>query len=141
MDMKVTQTDSELTYTRTAERDPREDMSGGGGQRRPGGGMGGMASGDMSSTFDLSGKETTAPGAARGSVKLKAKSKSGSMELTQTREFEGRMGSMKLVTVETWKLSEDGNTLTVSSKTETPRGSRNSTMVFVREDAEAQVEN
>ena len=85
-------------------------------------------------TFDLTGKETSAPGQGRrgGISKLSASSKEGMLNLSIVREFEGPMGSISIKTTETWSLSEDGNTLTVSSESETPRGVRNAKMVFTR---------
>ena len=65
---------------------------------------------------------------------LKAKvEKDGGLKLTQDRSFEGPMGAMTIKTVENWKLSEDGKTLTVSSNTETPRGTRSQKMVFTKQ--------
>jgi hypothetical protein len=40
------------------------------------------------------------------------------------------MGEITLVSKETWKLSEDGKTLTVKREIETPRGLNVSELVF-----------
>ncbi len=127
MTMTVTQTENELSYQRKAEMD--ENVGQGFGRRGMRGG-----GGEQAFTFDLTGKETTAPVARGrgGSAKLMASVKDGVLTLAQTREFEGRMGPMTIKMTETWTLSEDGNTLTVNSETETPRGTRSSKMVFVK---------
>jgi len=128
MDMTVTQSDNDLSYERNAKLS--EAQGGGMGGR---GGMGGPGGGGKM-TYDLSGKETKVSGAMGGEVGLKAKvEKDGGLKLTQNRSFEGPMGAMTIKTVETWSLSDDGNTLTVSSTTETPRGTRNQKMVFTRQ--------
>ncbi|NNE98593.1 MAG: hypothetical protein HKN25_06200 [Pyrinomonadaceae bacterium] len=127
MTMKVTQSDNELTYERKVEREARE---GGGGGRGMGRGRGGNVG---AIAFNLDGTETKAEGGGRrgGKVTLQAKMlEGGNLELHQTRSFEGPMGAISIKTVETWELSEDGKTLTVSSETETPRGNRSAKMVF-----------
>jgi len=125
MTMNVTQSDNELTYERKIEQ---EEGGQGGGR-----GMGGGRGGDPGAvTFDLEGKETTAK-TPRGEAKLKAKKVDGNkLELTRSQTFEGRMGTMTITTIETWELSEDGKTLTISSETETPRGARSSKMIFIK---------
>lgn len=128
MTMTVTQTETELSYDRKAERKEREGMGGGGRGMGRGGGMGG----DQSQTFDLTGKETIAPGTRGGSSKLKAAMDGAILKLVLNREFNGPMGSMSIKTVEKWSLSEDGKTLTIKSETATPRGDRNTTMVFTK---------
>ncbi len=127
MDMTVGQTADEFTV----ERKPKLSEAQGGGMGR--GGMGGGGAGEMS--YSLSGKETRAPaGGFGGEVALKAKvEKGGKLQLTQTRNIEGQMGPMTIKTVETWELSADGKTLTIASATETPRGTRNQKMVFVKQ--------
>ncbi len=125
MTMNVTQSDTELTYERKVEREEGGQGGGGRGGRGPrGGGNAGAV------TYNLEGEETTAT-TPRGEAKLTAKKLEGDkLELTRSQSFEGRMGAITIKTVETWELSEDGKTLTVSSETETPRGARNSKMVF-----------
>ncbi len=129
MTMNVTQTDKELTYERKAEREAAPEGGGrgmgGGGGRGPGGGEPGAM------TFSLDGKETKAE-AGRGEAKLKAKAEKEKLTLSTERNFEGPMGSISLTTVETWELSSDGNTLTVSSQTKTPRGDQSQKMVFTK---------
>ncbi len=126
MTMKVTQTEAELIFERTVKREERDGAGMGGGMGR---GMGGGGK----QTFDLSGKETSATGEMGGSAKLKAKTeKEGRLKLITMRSFETQMGSMLVKTVESWQLSEDGKTLTITSDTETPRGNRSAKMVFVK---------
>jgi len=129
MTMKVTQSDNELTYERKMEREAGQVGGRGmgrGGRRGGGGNVGAIA-------FSLDGKETKvkAPGRRGGEVKLQAKThEGGKLELWQTREFEGPNGAISIKTIETWELSDDGKTLTISSEMETPRGKRSSKMVF-----------
>lgn len=128
MEMTVSQTATELNVERKAELS--EAAGGGMGGRRGGGPGGGKLS------YDLTGKETKmeASGGFGGNVVLKAKvEKDGGLKLTQDRSFEGPMGAMTIKTVENWKLSDDGKTLTVSSSTETPRGTRSQKMVFAKQ--------
>ncbi|MEZ5344887.1 MAG: hypothetical protein R2681_04945 [Pyrinomonadaceae bacterium] len=128
MTMNVSQTDKELTYERKAEREAPPEGGGGrgmGGGRGPGGGEPGAM------TFSLDGKETKAE-MPRGEAKLKAKTENGKLKLTTERSFEGPMGSISLTTVEIWELSSDGNTLTVSSETKTPRGDQKQKLVFTK---------
>lgn len=132
MTMKVTQSDNELTYERKVEREARE---GGGGGRGMGRGRRGGGGNVGAIAFSLDGEETTveAKGRRGGEVKLQSKThEGGKLELWITRSFEGRNGSMTIKTIETWELSEDGKTLTVNSETETPRGKRESKMVFTK---------
>ena len=125
MTMNVTQSDAELKYERKAEREEREGGGRGAGRRGRGGNAGSVA-------VSLDGKETTVK-TPRGDAKLTAKKLDGNkLQVTRAQTFEGRMGEITITTVETWELSDDGKTLTVSSETETPRGTRNSKMVFVK---------
>ena len=98
------------------------------GRRGGGGNVGAIA-------FSLDGKETKveAPGRRGGEVTLKSKlHENGKLELWMTRNFEGRNGSISVKTTETWELSEDGKMLTINSAMETPRGTRESKMVFTK---------
>ena len=122
MTMTVTQSETELSYERKVER-----SEGGGGGRR---GMGRGGGANLPTTFDLSGKETAAPGGGRGTTKLKAESKDGILKLMRTIDFEGRMGQVTVKNTETWSVSEDGKTLTIAAENENPRGTRSSKMVF-----------
>ena len=129
MTMDVKQTATELTVERKVTLAERGD---GDEDRR-----GGFGDGERALTFDLSGKETlaapTGPGRRGGEIKLKAEvEKDGTLKLTQTRDIEGPMGSVTVKTVEIWKKSDDGSTLTVTGETETPRGKRTMKMVFVK---------
>ena len=132
MTMKVTQSDNELTYERKVEREARE---GGGGGRGAGRGRRGGGGNVGAIAFSLDGKETKveAPGRRGGEGTLKSKlHENGKLELWMTRNFEGRNGSISVKTTETWELSEDGKMLTINSAMETPRGTRESKMVFTK---------
>lgn len=146
MTMNVRQTETDFSVerkTKMKEMENNGEGRGGGmgnGVGR-GGGMGMRGgfgfSGDANLTYDLSGKETTSTigeGDFTGNLTLKAKSeKDGKMKFIQMRNFETPMGSMSIKTVETWELSNDEKTLNIRSETETPRGNRNTKMVFTRE--------
>ena len=141
MKMKVVQSKTELSVERTIKRESDGSIGGalgrGQGTRRGNRG-GGMRGAFPTTTYDLTGKETKvemADGIMTGETKLKAKSKNGKLTLTQKRTLNTRRGARKIKLVETWVLSADGKTLTVSSVTETPRGNRNSKMVFSKTDS------
>lgn len=138
MTMTVTQTDKDLTVATQIKRAPRPEGAPGGGQ---GGGMGGrrgggmMGGGDMTATYTLDGKETTAPpagGMMGGVATLKAEMSGANLKLTTNRSFEGPMGEMKAKNEENWSLSADGKTLTVKREQSTPRGNMSSELVFVK---------
>ncbi|HUF04924.1 MAG TPA: hypothetical protein VMM38_12210 [Aridibacter sp.] len=125
MDMTVEQTADTLSVERTPKF------------ARGGEGVGGLAGGNLGGgkmTYDLSGKETKSEGAMGGEVALTAEvGKEGGLILLQKRNLDTQMGSFSIKTLELWKLSADGKTLTVLSSTETPRGNRSQKMVFSRQ--------
>lgn len=136
MTMTVTQTAKDLTVSTQTKRAPRPEGAMGGGQ---GGQMGGrrggmMGGGDMTSTYTLDGKETTAPSAGQmgGVSTLKAEMSGANLKLTTNRSFESPMGEVKIKTEESWSLSPDGKTLTVKREQSTPRGNMSSELVFVK---------
>ena len=132
MTMTVTHSENELSYERKVEREEPSDGGMGGGR---GMGRGRRGGGNPAATFDLTGKETSAPsGGAGGDSKLKAEIDGSTLKLVQDRNFNSPRGEISIITTEKWSLSEDGNTLTVTSETETPRGTRSSTMVFSKAD-------
>ncbi len=131
MTMNVTQNDDELTYERKVEREERDGAGGRGRGRR--GMRGGGNAGPV--TFKLDGTETSTDvdrGFATGKVTRKAEEKEAALLLTTKSVFDTPRGEMKITSVETWSLAEDGKTLTVSAETETPRGSRSSKLVFTK---------
>lgn len=147
MTMTVTQTAKDLTIATQTKRAPRPEggmgngrpegappMGGGMGGRR--GGMGGgMMGGDMTTTYSLDGKETTAPspgGQMGGVATLKAEMSGANLKLTSSRSFEGPMGEVKIKNEENWSLSADGKTLTVKREQSTPRGNMSSELIFVK---------
>ena len=147
MTMTVTQTAKDLTVATQTKRAPRPEggmgngrpegappMGGGMGGRR--GGMGGgMMGGDMTTTYSLDGKETSAPssgGQMGGVATLKAEMKGAELKLTSSRSFEGPMGEVKIKNEENWSLSADGKTLTVKREQSMPRGNMSSELVFVK---------
>ncbi len=130
----VLEDETMLTVTKVTKREQREGGSGILG--RQGRGRGGSIDGNNVETinYDLSGKETNSivdrgRTAGKASAKLKTQG-DGSLVIVQTSEFDSPRGSVKIKNTETWNLSADGKTLTVSTESETPRGNRNSKMVF-----------
>jgi hypothetical protein len=145
MTMTVAQSEKELKYSTATKRKPRPEgeMGGqGGGQARggPGGGQGrGGMGGDGTFTFSLDGKETTAEVQGFGgpsTAKLKATlEKDGKLKLSNSRSMSTPMGEIEITTKETWVLSADGKTLTVTKVTNSPRGEMTSEMVFEKNDS------
>jgi hypothetical protein len=56
----------------------------------------------------------------------------GGLHITITREMRMGEGAFRAVTAEDWRLSPDGKTLNIHRADDTPRGKRESEMVFVR---------
>jgi hypothetical protein len=142
MTMTVTQTEKELKYSTATKRAPRPEgeMGGpGGGQGRGGMRGGGGMGGDNTFTFSLEGKETTAEVQGFGgpsTAKLKATlEKDGKLKLSNSRSMSTPMGDIEITTKETWVLSADGKTLTVTKVTNSPRGETTSEMVFANSEA------
>ena len=137
MTMKVTQSDTELAVERKAKRKGNDQSIGGalGGGNR-GRGRQRMRGGLPSTKYDLSGKETIvemADGIMTGETKFKAKFDSGKLMLIQNRTLNTPRGKRENKTVETWEMSKDGNTLTVSSERQTRRGTIKSKMMFTKQ--------
>ncbi|MCS6873119.1 MAG: hypothetical protein N2Z23_05335 [Pyrinomonadaceae bacterium] len=127
--MLVTQTEKDIKVETHVKRQPGSD-----GQRgRFGGGFGMM--GDTLYTYTLDGKETEiTQETPMGSVpvSLKAKIEKGQLKLSQVRNLNTPMGAVSISVKETWKLSEDGKTLTVKREIDSPMGINSSEMVFVK---------
>jgi hypothetical protein len=96
-----------------------------------GGGGRGMGAGVL--TVKLDGSETTAE-TQGGKLTTKAKwaNDGKTLEITFVRSggFQGK--AFRLTTTEHWELSDDGKTLKVHRKTETPRGPRESTWALTK---------
>jgi hypothetical protein len=130
MTMSVTQTDAELTVKTETKRAPQTGVD----APRGGMGRGGGFGGDSSYTYSLDGKDkNTQSEGPMGPipVTLKAKFDGGKLKLSQTRNFDSPMGSITMVTKETWEMGTDG-TLTVTRESQTPRGNNTSTLVFTK---------
>jgi hypothetical protein len=65
-------------------------------------------------------------------VTLKATFDGGKLNLSRSSTFSGPMGEMTMTTKETWELSADGKTLTVTTERTTPRGTDTTTRVFTK---------
>jgi hypothetical protein len=125
----VTQTDAELKVEPKAEM---AQAGGGGGGRGGGMGMGG----NQPRSFKLDGSETSTdlPGGATGKVTRKAKwmgeGKVLELNSVTTGDFNGN--AFTLTSTEHWELADGGKTLNVHQKTESPRGTNESTLVFTK---------
>ena len=117
MSLEVTQTDAQLKVTRTL---------GEGGQQR-----------SMSSTFDLSGKETDETGPRGGTVVSKAAWDADKLVLTTTRSRKMREREMKIEQKQVWSLSSDGKTLSIETTMKGPRRELTRKMVFTKDVAKA----
>lgn len=95
----------------------------------------------MSFVYDLTGTETTTETSIRtpmGLVPVPTKLKAvvnadGGVSITILREFPMGGQTIRASTQETWKLSDDGKTLTVHRVDDSPRGQMTADMVFVRD--------
>jgi hypothetical protein len=121
----VTQDDKQLTSEQKIER--VEGAGGGGGGGR-GSGMGGGAL-----TVKLDGSETTTE-SQNGKTTTKAKwlNEGKTLEITSVRSGEFQGNAFTLTTTEHWELADEGKTLKVHRKTESPRGPQESTYVLTK---------
>lgn len=132
MTLDVAQTDKDIKVETKTKRVTRPDAAPNGGGMGRGFGGGG---GDTSMTYSLEGKETTAQQEGPNGplpIKLTGKLDAGKLNLTSARTFNGPNGEISIVTKETWSLSQDGTTLTISRETSSPRGLATSELVFIR---------
>jgi hypothetical protein len=122
----VTQTDAELKV------EPKAEMAQGGG----GGGGRGMMGGNQSSTYKLDGSETTTDltGRMTGKVTRKAKWAGDGkiLELNAVTNADFNGNAFTSTSTEHWELADDGKTLKVHRKSESPRGTQESTYVFTK---------
>jgi hypothetical protein len=77
-------------------------------------------------TVQLNGQTQEVPGRGGRTAKVTPKWEGDTLVLTTVRE--GQQGSM--TSTEQWSLSPDGHTLTITSKTRSPRGEFESRMVY-----------
>lgn len=130
--LTVVQTAKDITVTPVTKRNPPPEGSMGG-RSGGGGGMGG--GGDAAMTYTLDGKETKAEVEGRMGkmpVTLSAKSEGGKLHLTSVSTFSGQMGEITVTTKESWEMSTDGKTLTITTDRTTPRGTDSTTRVFTK---------
>jgi hypothetical protein len=109
----------------------REGRSGGQGDR---GGRRGFGMGLPVATYKLDGTETRieSAGGRGGGATLKGQLKDGGkvLELTTSRTFNFQGSESTRTTLERWELLDGGKTLKVRRTTDTPQGTRESTLVF-----------
>jgi TonB family protein len=140
--LKVSQTEKEFKVeTFTKRLSPPEGgmmPQNGGGQQQPPPMSGGMmrGGGDVSAVYSLDGKENTIQQESpNGSIAVVFKAivdKDGTINLSQTRTFNGQNGEMTFVTKEKWTLSAEGKTLTINRDSDSPRGKTSLELVFVK---------
>jgi hypothetical protein len=96
-------------------------------------GGGGRGMGAATLTVKLDGSETTTE-TQGGKLTTKAKwtNDGKTLEITSVRSGEFQGNAVTFTTTEHWELSDDGKTLKVNRKTETPRGPRESTWVLTK---------
>lgn len=120
----VTQTDAELKI------EPKAEMAQGGG----GGGRGMGMGGNQPQTYKLDGSETTSDLTGRMTGKITRKAKWAGegkiLELSSVTNADFNGNTFTSTTTEHWELADEGKTLKVHRKQETPRGEVESTMVF-----------
>lgn len=84
-----------------------------------------------SETLTMDGKENVNKTENRSSTTTVLWSDDGmSMTLNSDREFNRQGETFEMKSQETWKLSDDGNTLTIQSTTSSSRGERSVTLVY-----------
>jgi hypothetical protein len=130
MTMTVEQTAGELKVSTVTKRQaPPADAS------RPAPPAGRSGPGEVTTTYDLSGRETKievdGPNGKTPQM-LKAISETGKLTLSKVQNFSTPMGEMTQTTKEVWQLSPDGKTLTVNREQSSQRGSNSATMVFTK---------
>jgi hypothetical protein len=122
----VTQTDAELKV------EPKAEMAQGGG----GGGGRGIMGGNQPSSYKLDGSETTTDltGRITGKVTRKAKWAGDGkiLELSAVTNADFNGNAFTSTSTEQWELADEGKTLKVQRKSESPRGAQESTYVFTK---------
>jgi len=88
-----------------------------------------MGENTMKSMYYLDGRESTNAG-RRGETKSTAKWDGKNLVIQGTSTFEGPNGAMTIKTKEVRTLSDDGKTMTVTTTSESPRGTNTRKMVF-----------
>ena len=81
-------------------------------------------------TYYLDGRESTNAGMRGGESKSTAKWDGKKLVIETTATFEGQNGSMTMKSKEVRTLSDDGKTMTVTTTTESPRGTNTRKTVF-----------
>ena len=134
--LTVAQTANDIKIDTATKRTPPPGggAPGGGGGAGGGGGMG--RGGDGSATYVLDGKdaksEIAGPGGAMVPVTTNGKLDGGKLVISRASTFNGPNGAITSTLKETWELSADGKTLTVTSERTSPRGTDTTTKVFVK---------
>ena len=128
----ITQTDKEITIEQKVTGGA---MGPGGGPGGPGGGRGGGGMGGGPRTYNLDGSETTADMGRGKAVRKASWSKDGkTLELSSKSTFQGQDGTeMTSTSNDKMQLSGDGKTLTVTRHSESPRGTQDTTYVFIKQ--------
>lgn len=129
--LKIKDSGTEVTKETTTKR---SGQGGGPGGRGMGGGLG---IGDGVQTVSMDGKDKTVmEDGPRGpmSVKIRGKrEKDGRVVISSSRNLSSPMGEIQISTKETWSLSADGKTLTVTAEVSSPVGANSNKMYFTRQ--------
>ncbi len=106
----------------------------------PGGGPAGrrpVGPGGMNNVlkFTIGGGATETEGPRGGKAVVKGEWAENQKDLNvfTERTFEGQMGRMTMKVSDTYSISADGATLTVNRKSETPRGTMENTLIFIKQ--------
>lgn len=130
--LTVTQTDKDIKVETATKRKPLPPDNGDNMGRLAGGGV----NPDYAFTYTLDGKEVLLDQETKEGkipVKLSAKSTPGKLYLFTKRTVPARELIPALISIrDTWELSPDGRTLTISRRQFTPFGTDNSTLVFLK---------
>jgi hypothetical protein len=132
--LTAVQTDKDIKITTVTKRIAPAGAAapqGGGG-----GGRGGMGAGETTSTFTLDGKEVVvdSPGPNGATIPTRTMSKwdGSKLVLTSSRTFNTPNGEVTSTAKETWELSADGKTLTITRETTNPQGTSSTTRVHTK---------
>jgi hypothetical protein len=130
--LTVTQTDKDIKVDQVTKRSAPPAGGGGGGGMGGGGRMGGGMGGDGSNTYMLDGKEVKSEIQGQmGSIPVSTTAKLDGGKLVITRTITTPMGAR--TTSDSWELSSDGKTLTVTSqRPNRDGGTDTSTKVFTK---------
>lgn len=80
--------------------------------------------------------ETSGPMPGTATLRARWKDEGKALELTTIRSLNSQGSEVNLMTTERWNLQEDGSALKVERTTDTPRGTRKSELIFIKQGGE-----